>query len=92
VSKFDFGSEISPQSFTTGEEVTTRRLDQQRADQRATDIAPIIGEIEEALRQAKRPITLKAIADCLNARQVPTARDRGHWFPMQVKRLLERMP
>jgi hypothetical protein len=92
VSKFDLGSEISPQSAIAVEEVTTRRLDQQRADQRATDIAPIIGEIEEALRQAKRPITLKAIADGLNARHIPTARENGRWHPMQVKRMLERLP
>ena len=86
MSKFDFRSEISPQSATAGEEVTTRRLDRQRADQRATDIAPIIGEIEEALRQAK------AIADGLNARHIPTARENGRWHPMQVKRMLERLP
>jgi hypothetical protein len=92
VSKFDFGSEISSQSLKPDEGVTARRLDQQRANERATDIAPIVREIEEGLRQAKKLITLKAIADGLNARDVPTARSKGRWHAMQVKRLLERLP
>ena len=85
-------SENSFRSLIASEDVTTRRLDQQRADQRAAHILPIIREIETALRQAKKPITLKSIADGLNARQIPTARKNGRWHPMQVKRMLERQP
>jgi len=84
--------ENDSQSIISGDYVTGRRLDQQRADQRAADIAPTIKEIETALRHANRPSTLKAIADGLNVRQIPTARLKGRWFPMQVKRLLERLP
>jgi DNA invertase Pin-like site-specific DNA recombinase len=62
------------------------RARQARADQRATDLAPTIKEL-----QAAGAVSLKAIADGLNARRIPTARGAGGWSPMQVQRVLARL-
>ena len=53
-----------------------------KAQQRASDIAPIVKEL-----QASGAVTLVAIADGLNERSVPTARG-GQWSATQVMRLL----
>jgi hypothetical protein len=58
-----------------------------RAVAKATDIAPIIAEL-----QAAGVTTLRGIADELNRRGVPTATGRGQWQPVQVSRVLRRMP
>src|SRR6202790_2790057 len=62
------------------------RARQARADQRAADIAPTIKALQEA-----GATSLKAIADGLNTRRIPTARGAGEWSPMQVARVLERL-
>ena len=62
------------------------RARQARADQRAADIAPTIRALQEA-----GATSLKAIADGLNARRIPTARGAGAWSPMQVQRVLARL-
>ncbi|WFU45810.1 recombinase family protein (plasmid) [Bradyrhizobium sp. CB82] len=63
----------------------TRAL-QERAAMRAADIAPAIKILQEA-----GATTLRAIADGLNARGIPTARGPGDWSPTQVRRALERL-
>jgi hypothetical protein len=59
---------------------------QARADSRAADIAPVIAEL-----QASGAASLRAIADGLNARKIPTARGNGEWSAVQVQRVLERL-
>lgn len=54
------------------------------ADRHAANVLPII---KEAQRAGAR--TLRALAEALNARGVPTARG-GEWHPMSVKNLLDR--
>jgi DNA invertase Pin-like site-specific DNA recombinase len=58
---------------------------QARADARASDVAPVIAEL-----QASGATSLRAIADGLNARKIPTARGNGEWTATQVMRVLER--
>jgi DNA invertase Pin-like site-specific DNA recombinase len=60
---------------------------EKRTAERAADLAPTIEELRAA--GAK---TLKAIADGLNARGIPTARGNGEWSPTQVMRVLEKLP
>jgi hypothetical protein len=59
---------------------------QQRADARASDVAPTIKAI-----QAAGHTSLRAIAAALNAQGIPTARGQGVWSAMQVARVLERI-
>jgi hypothetical protein len=62
------------------------RVRQQRAAQRAADLAPTIKAL-----QAAGATTLRAIADGLNAQGIPTARGAGAWSAVQVQRVLERL-
>jgi hypothetical protein len=81
----DVGSHM-PKHFTP---VALRAVDKARmalADRRAIALAPIINELRSAGITSR-----KRIADALNERGVPTARGRGHWYPMQVGRLLRRL-
>jgi DNA invertase Pin-like site-specific DNA recombinase len=57
---------------------------QKRADARAS--APVIVEL-----RAGGATSLRAIADGLNARRIPTARGSGTWSAVQVARVLERL-
>jgi DNA invertase Pin-like site-specific DNA recombinase len=50
-----------------------------KADGRAADLAPTIKEL-----QAAGATTLRAIADGLNARRIPTSRGSGEWSAVQV--------
>jgi DNA invertase Pin-like site-specific DNA recombinase len=59
---------------------------QERADNRAADIAPTIAQL-----QAGGATSLRAIAAALNERGIPTARGGGAWSAVQVKRVLERI-
>ncbi len=59
---------------------------QQRAADRATDIAPTIKAL-----QAAGATSLRAIAAGLNAQGIPTARGHGVWSAVQVARVLERI-
>jgi DNA invertase Pin-like site-specific DNA recombinase len=58
---------------------------QRRAGDRASDLAPIITEL-----QASGVTSLRGIAAALDARGIPTARGSG-WKPTTVLRLLERL-
>jgi DNA invertase Pin-like site-specific DNA recombinase len=55
-----------------------------RADKHATNILPVIREVQKA-----GATTLRAIADALNARGVVTARG-GQWHAMSVKNMIGR--
>jgi hypothetical protein len=54
------------------------------ADQHAANVLPIIKEAQKA-----GAVTLRQIAEALNARGVPTARG-GQWYAMSVKNILDR--
>jgi DNA invertase Pin-like site-specific DNA recombinase len=62
------------------------RVRQERAAQRATDIAPTIKTLQE-----RGATSLQAIADGLNAQGIPTARGGGSWSATQVMRVLARL-
>jgi hypothetical protein len=55
------------------------------ADERAQAMAPIVRELREA-----GIVTLRAMADELNRRNIKTARG-GHWHPATVFNLLARL-
>jgi DNA invertase Pin-like site-specific DNA recombinase len=57
-----------------------------KADARAADLAPTIKEL-----QAAGVTSLRAIADRLNAKNIPTARGSGEWSAVQVARVLPRL-
>jgi hypothetical protein len=57
-----------------------------RAIARATEVAPIVAEI-----QAAGVTSLHGIARALNTRGVPTATGRGTWEAPQVRRVLARL-
>jgi DNA invertase Pin-like site-specific DNA recombinase len=59
---------------------------EKRAAERAVDIAPTIAAL-----QASGATSLRAIANGLNAGGIPTARGRGQWTAVQVKRVLDRL-
>ena len=59
---------------------------QERANAKATDLAPIIRELREAGKTTPR-----ALADGLNDAGVPTARGHGDWSATQVQRVLDRL-
>jgi DNA invertase Pin-like site-specific DNA recombinase len=63
------------------------KAQQALADQRASDVAPAIAEL-----QAAGAKSLRAIAAGLNARNIPTARGEGEWTAIQVSRVLDRLP
>ena len=58
-----------------------------RAVARAADLSPVIAEV-----RAAGVTTLRGIADELNRRGIPTAAGRGKWGPVQVTRVLARLP
>jgi DNA invertase Pin-like site-specific DNA recombinase len=58
----------------------------ERAEARASDLKPIIEEL-----QAAGATSLRAIAAKLNERGIPTARGDGEWSAVQVSRVLDRV-
>jgi DNA invertase Pin-like site-specific DNA recombinase len=59
---------------------------QARVSARAASVGPTIREL-----QAAGAASLRAIADGLNARGIPTARGTGAWSAVQVSRVLEKL-
>lgn len=57
-----------------------------RADARASDLAATVKAL-----QAAGATSLRAIAEGLNAKGIPTARGAGQWSAVQVGRVLERI-
>jgi DNA invertase Pin-like site-specific DNA recombinase len=64
----------------------SRKARKALAESRAADIAPAIAEL-----QAAGKTSLRAIAEGLNARKIPTSRGNGEWTATQVMRVLERL-
>ena len=62
------------------------RATQERAESRAADLAPTIKALQEAGKTS-----LRAIAEGLNAQNIPTSRGNGAWTATQVMRVLERL-
>ena len=58
---------------------------QRKADDRATDLAPVIAELRAAGKTS-----LRAIAEGLNEQGIPTARGKGQWSATQVMRVMDR--
>jgi DNA invertase Pin-like site-specific DNA recombinase len=67
-------------------QAASKKALQARAETRAADVGPTIREL-----QAAGAASLRAIADGLNARGIPTARGTGAWSAVQVARVLERL-
>lgn len=67
-------------------QAASKKALQARANARAADVGPIIREL-----QAAGAASLRAIADDLNAKGIPTARGDGKWSAVQVARVLERI-
>ncbi len=63
-----------------------REARQVRAAERAANVAPIVKAL-----QAAGVTSLNGIAMALNARGVLTPAGRGHWYAVQVSRLLKRL-
>ncbi|MCE4223632.1 recombinase family protein [Methylobacterium sp. C25] len=59
---------------------------QQKADQRATDLAPVIRELQAA------GLTVAAVARELTRRGIPTPRGKHTWASQQVVNVLARVP
>jgi hypothetical protein len=66
---------------------TADRARVERANRVAANLAPVITELRQA-----GVTSLKAIARALDERHVPTPAGSLHWHPMQVARLLKRLP
>ena len=58
---------------------------QERAQARASDLAPIIKELQQAGK-----VTLRELAKGLNDAGIPTPREEGEWSAKQVQRVLNR--
>ena len=69
-----------------GDASAARKALTDRANAKASDLAPVIKEIREA-----GVTSLGGIARALNERGIPTARGKGEWSAVQVQRVLERV-
>jgi DNA invertase Pin-like site-specific DNA recombinase len=74
------GAKLTAKARKSGQEANARK-----AVERAADLAPAILEL-----QAAGKTSLRAIAEGLNARGIPTARGTGNWSAAQVMRVLAR--
>ena len=71
-------------AMPAGMRLAGNNAQRQLAKRRAGDLLPIIKELRPG-----GATSLKAVADGLNARNIPTAHD-GKWQPTQVMRVLAR--
>lgn len=74
------GGPRTPDQYERAGEAATRQ-----ADEFAASVVPILADVQKA-----GAVTLREIADALNARGIVTAR-KCQWRPVTVKRLLERL-
>jgi hypothetical protein len=72
---------ITPAALRAAGEARTAR-----AHARAADLAPIITEL-----RAEGVVSLRAIADELNRRGIPTATGHSKWQAVQIMRVLKRL-
>jgi DNA invertase Pin-like site-specific DNA recombinase len=75
------GAKLTAKARKTGNEANARIA----AERAAEDLAPAISEL-----QAAGKTSLRAIAEGLNERGIPTARGTGDWSAVQVARVLAR--
>jgi DNA invertase Pin-like site-specific DNA recombinase len=73
---------LTAKARKAGQEANARK-----AAERAADLAPVISEL-----QAAGKTSLRAIAEGLNERGIPTARGTGSWSAAQVMRVMARGP
>ena len=76
----DCGGRLSVKARKLG-----NKANEQAANVRAADVAPMIAEL-----RARGSKSLRAIAAGLNARGIPTMRGDGQWSAVQVARVIER--
>jgi hypothetical protein len=78
---------IMPNRFAPGAQRAGWEAGVARANRIAAEVAPIIAELRAAGITSK-----KGIANALNRRAVRTPRGIGEWRPIQVARVLARLP
>jgi hypothetical protein len=78
---------IMPNRFAPGAQRAGWEAGIARADRIAAEIAPVIAELRAAGITSK-----KGLAKALNSRAVRTPRGIGEWRPIQVARVLARLP
>jgi DNA invertase Pin-like site-specific DNA recombinase len=76
------GAKLTAKARKAGHEANARI-----AAERTADLAPVISEL-----QAAGKTSLRAVAEGLNERGIPTARGVGNWSAAQVARVLARGP
>jgi hypothetical protein len=72
--------------FTATARRAAHKVRAARANAHAAHLAPVLKELQKA-----GVTSLNGIADALNKRHVPTPAGSGHWYAMQVARLLKRL-
>jgi hypothetical protein len=82
------GRAVMPKNhFTPAAQRAGREAGAARANQVAAELAPVIAELRAAGITSKM-----GIAKALNMRGIPTPRGVGEWRPIQVARVLARLP
>ena len=79
---YNKNAKLTARARKAGQEANARK-----AAERAADLAPVISEL-----QAVGKTSLRAIAEGLNERGIPTARGTGSWSAAQVMRVIARGP
>jgi DNA invertase Pin-like site-specific DNA recombinase len=82
------GVRLGNPSPTVGTRETAARASRARAERAAARARDLIPFVLHAQREGAR--TLRALAEALNVRGIPTPSGRGQWRPEQVRRLLAR--
>jgi hypothetical protein len=75
-------------SATRSESALAARASRARAERAAARAHDLIPFVLHARQEGAQ--TLRALADALNVRGIPTPSGRGHWRAEQVRRLLAR--
>lgn len=76
------GATITPEARIIGQQAI-----QARTNSRAADLAPVIAQL-----RVEGVTSLNGIARALSEKGIPTARGKSEWTPVQVARVLERVP
>ena len=76
-----------PSKLTAEARAAGCKTNAERADTKAAHLAPVIAEL-----RATGKTSLRAIAAVLNERHIPTSTGKGEWRPVQVARVLKRLP
>jgi hypothetical protein len=73
--------------FAPAARSAAREVRQARAAEGAAKLAPLVKELRDA-----GVTSLNGIAAAFNERGVLTPGGRGHWYAMQISRVLKRLP